>query len=295
MAFSPDGVGDARQSRRAIMVMCAGVFFIVLNDAMTKQLVTDYTPFQILFIRSILALPLVIALAMIMRHSTALKSARLRVHALRSLLGLAAAYAFILSLRSLPLAEATSLIFAAPLFVAALSVLILREHVGWKRWMAVLAGFAGVLIIVRPGATAFETAALLALAAAVLYALVMISARWIDQRDNFYTMTFYMTLFPALYCSFVIFTPWPVLQPIDAILFLGTALFGTMGVTLLSQAFRMAPAAVVAPFDYTALIWASLLGWIIWGSVPDIWVYAGALVIIASGIYLIIGGAQRSD
>ena len=295
MAVSPPKVNDAGQNRRAILVMCAGVFFIMLNDTMAKWLVTDYTPFQILFVRSVLALPLIVVLVIYLDRPAALKSARLRVHVIRGVLGVAATYAFIFSLGSLPLAEATSLLFAAPLFVTALSSVLLGDRVGLPRWAAVMAGFLGVLVIIRPGAATFEAAALWALAAAFLYALVMLSARWIDQRDNFYTMTFYITLFPALYCSFVLFTSWPAFEPIDGVLFLGMALCGTLGVTLLSQAFRMAPAAVVAPFDYTALIWASVLGWLIWGTIPDLWMYAGAAIIVISGIYLIVKGSNNPD
>lgn len=282
-----------RSNRQAIFVMCAGVFVLVLNDATAKWLVTRYTPFQILFVRSLLALPVIAALVLTLDGKQALKSARLSIYALRGLLGVAAAYAFILSLSRLPLAEATALFSAAPIFVAALSALLLRDYVGWRRWAAVIAGFAGVLIIVRPGAATYQVASLLSVAAALLYALVMISARWIDHRDSFRTMMFFITLFPALFCAFVVFTAWPAPQLADIPLFIGMAIFGPLGVTLISQAFRMAPAAIVAPFDYMALVWASLLGWLIWGGVPDVWTYAGAAVIVASGVFVISRGSQE--
>ena len=268
--------------------MCAGVLFIVINDAIAKWLIDRYDPYQIIFGRSLLALPLITCLILARDGAAALKSARLRVHALRGLFAMGAIYTFYYGLSVMSLAEATSLIFAAPLFITALSATLLGDKVGWRSWSAVIAGFIGVLVIIQPGTATFQPASLYIIAAAAFYALVMISARWIDGRDNLRTMMFYMSLFPLVFSSFVLFTDWPVPTRLDAVLFAGMAVFGTLGVTLISQAFRMAPAAVVAPFDYTALIWATFLGWLLWGSVPGPLTYAGAAVIIVSGGYLIV-------
>ena len=244
----------------AILTMCAGVLFLASNDAVVKWLVTRYDPFQIVFVRSLIALPLTVALVCFIDGAQGLRSARLPVHVLRGVLGVGASFAFILSLKSLPLAEATALVFASPLVVAGLSAPLLKEHVGWARAAAIVVGFIGVLIIVQPGAATFQVASLLAVGASVLYALVMLSARWIDKGDSIWTMMFYMTVFAALFSAFTVFTAWPTPEFSDIFLFLGTAVAGTLGLTLISQAFRMAPAAVVAPYDYTALIWASFLG-----------------------------------
>lgn len=229
---------------------CAsGVLLLVLNDAAANSLLARYTPFQVIFVRSLLALPLIIGLILWQDGTRALGTASIGVHALRGLFAIAGTYAFFLSLRSLPLAEATSLIFASPLFVTALSVPLLREQVSWRRWTAVIVGFAGVLIIVRPGAAAFQAVSLLAVSAALIYALVMISARWIDKRDNFRTMMLYMTLFPALFSAFVIFGEWPQSRARDVLLFLSMAVAGTIGLAMISHAFRIGPASVFAPFD----------------------------------------------
>lgn len=284
---SDRSLAEGSSKYAAIMTMCAGVLFLATNDAIVKWLVARYDPFQIVFVRSLIALPLTIALVCVIDGRHALRSARLPVHAFRGVLGVAASFAFILSLRTLPLAEATALVFASPLVVAGLSAPLLKEHVGWGRAAAIIVGFVGVLIIVRPGAATFQVASLLAVEASVLYALVMVSARWIDKRDSLWTMMFYMTVFAAVFSAFTVFGEWPTPIFSDVFLFLGTAVAGTLGLALISQAFRMAPAAVVAPYDYTALLWASLLGWLIWGVVPGLVVYGGAAVIIASGIYLI--------
>jgi drug/metabolite transporter (DMT)-like permease len=237
--------------------------------------------------RYALALPIIAAAVLAIGGRSAIRSRHMTIHAVRGLLLVGGAYTFFLSLRFLPLAEATSLIFAAPIFITALSAL-LGEHVGWRRWSAVIAGFIGVLIIVRPGAEAFQPASLIVIVTAVLYALIMISARWIGPGESFSTMMFYIVLFPTLISGLLVPLVWETPQWQHMPLFLGQAVLGTLGMTLISQAFRLAPAAIVAPFDYTALIWASVLGWLLWEEIPTVWTYAGAAVIIASGIYIVI-------
>src|SRR5690606_10625873 len=155
----------------------------------------------------------------------------------------------------------------------------LRETVGMRRWTAVIVGFLGVLVIVRPGAATFQPASLYVVGTAFFYALFMISARWIDRREGAWTMTVYVVLFPLLFSGLIAPFTWQPLQPSHLPLLFGMAVFGTLGMMLITQAFRQAPAAIVAPFDYTALLWASLLGWLVWGEVPDDWTYAGAAVI----------------
>jgi drug/metabolite transporter (DMT)-like permease len=171
---------------------------------------------------------------------------------------------------------------------------LLGDRVGWRRWSAVIVGFAGVLIIVRPGAAAFQPASLFVVATALLYAIIMISARWIDREESFWTMMFYVVLFPMLFSGLVVAAEWRTPQPIHLVIWLGMAVFGTLGMALISQAFRLAAAAVVAPFDYTALIWASLFGWLVWGEIPGPWTYAGAAVIIGTGIYIVFRETRRT-
>jgi drug/metabolite transporter (DMT)-like permease len=167
--------------------------------------------------------------------------------------------------------------------------------VGARRWAAIATGFVGVLMVTRPGAAAFQAASGLALAATAFYALVMLSAKWIDPRDSARTVMLYLTLAAALLSSFAVFIPWPQPQATDAPLFLAAAVVGSLGITLITQAFRMAPAAVVAPFDYTALVWAGVLGWLVWGDVPDGLTLAGAAVIVASGLWLVVRENREAE
>src|SRR5690606_19143461 len=185
MSVASKGTGEMRANGQAIAVMCVGVLCLAANDALAKWLTAHYSPLQLAFLRSLLALPLTAAVALMLSGREVLHTRHMRVHALRGLLSVGATYAFFSGLKVLPIAEATALVFAAPIFITVLSVPLLGEHVGWRRWLAVLTGFAGVLVIVRPGAAAFQPASLFILAAALLYALVMLSARWIDRQEGF--------------------------------------------------------------------------------------------------------------
>jgi drug/metabolite transporter (DMT)-like permease len=267
--------------------MCAGILCLTVNDAFAKWLTDHYDPLQVVFLRNLVALPMVTAGAVLIGGPHVLRTSHLGLHAMRGLLLVSGSFCFFMGLKFLPLAEAVSLVFAAPIFITALSVPLLGEKVGWRRWSAVLVGFLGVLIIVRPGAAAFQYASLFVVATALFYALIMLSARRINRTEGIWTLMFYVVLFPLVFSTLAVPAVWQPVQTAHIPHLVALAVFGTLGLTLISQAFRMAPAPVVAPFDYTALIWASLLGWMVWGELPDSWTYGGAAVIIASGIYII--------
>ena len=279
--------GAPSQTITGIALMAAGVACLCVNDAIAKTLTAGYLPIQILFIRNLVALPIAALIAWKMGGRSALRSNRPATHLVRGALWIGAATLFFTGLSYLGLAEATVLIFVAPVFITALSAIVLKEHVGWRRWSAVLAGFAGVLIVVRPGSETFQAASLFPVGTAFLYAALMISARWVDKREFVWTLMLYLTGAGALLSALVVPFFWTPVRLEDAWLFVGIALFGTVGITMMTQAFRFAPAAVVAPFDYTALIWATLMGWLFWNEIPDLVTYLGAAVIIASGVYIV--------
>ncbi len=271
-----------------IACVVGGIFFLTLSDANAKWLGASYNPLQILFLRALIALPFVATLAFWLGGRRVLRTAHPGLHLIRGAINVVSAYCFYLGLRLLPLAEATAIAFAAPLFVTALSVLILKERVDAKRWLAVLAGFAGVLIVVRPGTDAFQAATLLPLVTALLYAVMMITARGIGRGEGMLTTTLYIVL-GQLVCSAVAL-PWVWVAPaLDDLPYFGAvALFSTLGLALITQGFRIGPASVVAPFDYTGLIWATILGWIFWREAPDAYAYLGALFIAGSGVYIAV-------
>ncbi|MCY0147528.1 DMT family transporter [Hoeflea sp. G2-23] len=270
-----------------ILLMCVGVACLCVNDAIAKNLTAHYSPVQILFLRNLIALPFAILIAWKMGGGAALRSHRPLAHLLRGALWIGATILFFTSIKYLGLAEATALIFVAPLFITALSALIFREPVGWKRWLAVFVGFIGVLIAVRPGTSAFQTVSLLPVATAFVYALLMLSARWVDNRESVWTLLLYITGTGAALSLVLVPFVWIPPRSEDLWLFVAIAIFGTAGMTMMTQAFRLAPAVVVAPLDYSAIIWATALGWLFWNEIPDAFTFVGAAVIIASGVFII--------
>ncbi|SFC87489.1 DMT family transporter [Tropicimonas isoalkanivorans] len=272
---------------QGIVLMCVGVAFLSANDAIAKSLTSGYSPLQILFMRNLIALPFTMVIALIMGGPSALRSHRPLAHLLRGALWVGAAMMFFTSFIYLGLAEATALIFVAPFFMTLISALFLGEHVGWRRWLAVLTGFLGVLVIIRPGGATFQLISLLPVATALVYAMLMLSARWVDRRESVWTLLVYLTGAGALLSALVVPFVWVPVRSEDLWLFAGIAMCGTVGMTLMTQAFRVAPAVVVAPLDYTGLLWATLFGWLIWRESPDSMTVMGAAIIIGSGVFTI--------
>ena len=270
-----------------ILMMCVGVACLVVNDAIAKTLAPDYGPAQILFLRNLIALPIATIVAYRLGGRSALISHRPLAHLFRGGIWFGAAALFFTSLKYLGLAEATTLLFASPIFIVVIAAFLLKEHVGLRRWSAVLVGFFGVIVIIGPSSINFRPAAFLPLGGAILLAVLMISARWVDARESVWTLMLYLVGAGALFSSFLAPFMWTPIRATDLWLFFGIAIFGTAGITLITQAFRVAPAAVLAPLDYTALLWSVLLGWLIWREIPDLNTYVGALIIILSGFFLI--------
>ncbi|MGF0537264.1 DMT family transporter [Agrobacterium sp. ES01] len=280
--------GNTRsEAGKGILLMCIGIALLTVNDALAKNLTSGYSVFQILFIRNMIALPFALLIAFGLGGKAALISHRPSAHLLRGLLWLGAAFQFITSLRYLGLAEATTLVFIAPAIITAISALFLGEQVGWRRWSAVIAGFVGVLIAVQPGSATFQLASLLSLGTAFFYAFLMVGARFVDPRDSVWTLMLYLVMFGALFSGIVSAFVWQPVASSDLPFFAALALTGTIGTTLVTQAFRFAPSAIIAPFDYTALLWATLLGWLFWGEQPGFAVLVGAAIIMASGLYIV--------
>ncbi|ALM82815.1 DMT family transporter [Bordetella sp. N] len=276
-----------------IACVIGGIFCLTVSDAQAKWLGQFYAPIQILFLRAVIALPVVLAVVVTLGGRRSLRTQFPLIHLLRGALNMVSASCFYIGLQHLPLAENTAIAFAAPLFVTTLSVLILKEKVDRARWLAVAAGFAGVLIIVRPGSSSFDAAALWPLVTALLYAVMMTTARAIGGGESMLTTMFYIVAAQCVWTSLVAPFFWIAPSWEHAPYFAGVALCSTLGLTLITQGFRIGPASVVAPFDYTGLIWATLLGWMIWDEQPQAIAYLGALIIAGSGIYIALRESRR--
>ena len=270
-----------------IVLMLAGIIGFSVMDAIIKWLTADYPVPQIVALRSWFGLPLLLLLALYEGGPKALRSSRPLVHVGRYLLVLLLSFSFFWALSQMKLVDAVAITFAAPILIAALSVPLLKEAVGLRRWIAIGVGFCGVLIILRPGVGVFQWAALVVLGSAVVYALLMITTRAFKSTES----TASLMLYPQLGMSLtaIIFAPffWVTPDLHDLGLFALAGLFGSVGVICLTHAFRLAPAATISPFEYSALIWASLLGFLLWGELPDRITLLGAAIVISSGLYII--------
>ncbi|WP_163557698.1 DMT family transporter [Halomonas sp. NO4] len=271
-------------SLKGILFMCAGVLCLAIGDAIAKWLGEVHSPLQIIFFRTLVSLPLIALLAYFGGGLRKFATRRPGVHLMRGLIYTGTMGCFVLGLTLLPLAEATAIAFAAPLFVTLLSVPLLGERVDGQVLAASLLGFVGVLVIVRPGGESFHPGALAMLGAAVFYALLMITSRRYGGREHLWAMVFYMNLVPLVITALSLPLVWQPPHPGHWWGFLAAGVFGVGATACITLAFRFAPAAIAAPFDYTAMLWAVLLGWWFWGEMPDFWVFVGSAVIIGSGL-----------
>ncbi len=267
--------------------MLTGIAGFAVMDALIKWLTADYSIIQVAALRSWFGLPLLCLVALRGGGIHLLKTRRPMVHGGRFLLVLGLSLTFFWALSQMKLADAIAITFAAPIFITALSVPLLREAVGCHRWAAVGVGFVGVLVMLRPGVGVFQWAALVVLVSVVFYALLMISTRAFKSTESTASLMLYPQLGMSLTGIFAVPFFWITPSLGDLGLFAIAGMFGSVGVMCITQAFRLGPAAVITPFEYSALLWATLLGYLLWGDLPDLVTLAGAAIVVASGLYII--------
>jgi len=273
---------------RGIVSMLVAVAAFALMDASMKVLAPHYPPMQVTAVRGLASLPLVLAWALIDGGPKQLVRVRWPLHFLRGVLSVLMLVAFVFGLQHLPLAEAYSLFFVAPLLITALAVPILGERVGWRRWTAIAVGLAGTVIVLRPtGGNMFSLGGLAVLVAAACYALSAITVRVLGRTDSTQSMVVWMLAMLSVFSLALAWSDWQPIDPAHWKTIAVVGLTGAIGQYGVTEAFRRAPASVIAPLEYTALIWGLGLDWVLWGTLPDRWMLVGAGVIIACGIYLL--------
>lgn len=283
--------------RRGIALMCGAVLLFTISSTMVKALGEGYPVSQIVFFRCLLAfLPLYIAIRRGGGWQT-LRTKRPGAHLFRVVVGGFALFIGFYALTLMPLADYFAFTYAAPLFATMLSIPILGEQVGVRRWTAVAVGFVGVLIMLRPGMQSFDFATLVAIAAAFTYALAIIAVRNLARTESSAATVFYFTLAGLVLAGAVLPFEWRPPTPKEWALLLGLGLVSGIGQILMTDAYRLAPPAVIAPFDYTSMVWALVFGYVLFGDFPAPVVLIGAAVVIASGVYIIyretVRGVER--
>ena len=280
-------VVPARADRpfRGIALILASTVFLGASDVTAKYLSSTLPSIEIAWIR-FLVFALIMVPAMVPGSPFyAMRTPRSAFQLLRGVALLASSLFFISGLRFLPIAEASATGFVAPLFVTALSIVFLGERVGLRRWLATAAGLIGVLIILRPGTSAFHPAAFFPLVSALAWACTLIMTRLMSGRERAATIMTYSSIAGVCILTAMVPLVWVAPSWHDVLfgIFIGVA--STAGQWIVVLAFRYADASVLAPFSYTQLLWVSILGFLVFGEVPDAWTVTGAAFIVASGLY----------
>jgi drug/metabolite transporter (DMT)-like permease len=274
--------------------MIAGGLLLTMNDGVVKWLSGDYQVGQILAIRGAAAVILITCVLCWRREFNIFQVRYPKIQLLRAVLMIASTFLFVNGLRLMPLADTVAIAFVGPIFVTALAPVLLSEKVGWRRWTAVLVGFIGVLIILRPGGGALNWAALLPAGAALCGACRDLLTRGISQGEASGTTLFYSTLGVALAGAVMAPFGWQTPDLADLGLFALAGLLLSVAHFLHIETFRFAEAAVVTPFKYSALLWAMAIGYLAWGDIPDHRTLLGAALLVASGLYIFHREGRRS-
>ncbi len=286
MTASPTFTAAGRSTTLAgIGFMLVAVFLFGLNSAVGKWLVATYPVGEFMLIRSTLTLILLSPFIWYAGRAPFANAPRPGLQLLRIVFSSAEVAMFFWAVSYLPLADTTTFYLAGPIYVTALSVLLLRERVGWRRWTAVLVGFAGVVIALRPSSSSFTLPALIALSGSVVYALVMITTRALRETDDITLMTTYFigaVVFGAATVPFGWVTP----APRDILFLGGVACANIMAQFCVIRSLKRASASVVVPYQYTLIIWSVVFGWQMFGELPDGYTIGGAAIIVAAGLYI---------
>ncbi len=268
--------------------MLSAVAFFSLMDAGMKLLSAGYPTLQVTMLRGAASLPFVLVWVLATAGPRSLVPVRWGLHLLRGALGMVMIGCFVYALRSLPLSTAYSIYFVAPLLVAALSVPLLGERVGPRRWVAIAIGLVGVLVVLRPGVDGFiSLPGLMVLLAATAYAIAAVTVSLLTRTDTPQSMVVWFLLIMAVGAGLLAWPQWQPLQWKHAGLIAGMGLAGALGQIALTRAFQLGQASMIAPLEYTGLVW--VIGWdlLLWGVLPDRMTWIGAAIIVASGLYLL--------
>ena len=276
---------------RGILYMNISMFAFTLNDTFVKAATESLPLFEVIFLRGLLSSLTLMALARVTQGGLHLWPAGpdRRVLGWRTVGEIGATLLFLLALTQMPLADLSAIMQFLPIAVTLAAALILREPIGWRRMIAILIGFAGVMMIIRPGAAAFDVNALMGLGSVAFVVLRDLSTRQFSRALPSVT--------PALWAALAVTTmglagmlfQGAVLPDLrEALLILGAAAFLIVGYLFAVMVMRVGDIGVVAPFRYMALLWAILLGWLLFGTLPDAWTLRGAAVVVASGIYILL-------
>ena len=281
-------MSPSRSPLAAIGWMLAAVASFSLMDAGMKLLAAHYPPLQVTMLRGAASLPFVLVWVLATAGARSIMPVRWGLHLLRGVLGMVMIGCFVFALKRMPLSTAYSIYFVAPLLVAALSVPLLGEKVGPRRWTAIAIGLVGVIVVLRPGVDGIISfPGLMVLLAATAYAIAAVTVSLLTRTDTPQAMVVWFLAIMAVGAGLAAIPGWVPLRWDHTALILGMGLAGAFGQVALTNAFMRGEASLIAPLEYTGLVWVIGWDWLLWRTLPDATTWLGAAIIVASGLYLL--------
>lgn len=284
-ARRPDAVARD-DARRGALLMIMSTFAFSAMHAMVRHTSADISPVEVGFFRNLFGL--IVFLPILLRFGPAfLYTRQIRLHLVRALINVVAMLAFFTALSLTPLARVTAIQFSAPIFAAVLGVVFLHERFRARRWSAIVLGFAGTLVILRPGIVAVDLGSVLTIVSAALWGIAMIMIKVMGRTDSSLTITAYMAIFLTVFSFGPALYVWKTPTPETWTWLVVMGIVGTLAQIALTEALRLTEATAVMPYDFLKLIWASALGFLWFGEVPDLTTFVGAAIIFGSSLYLV--------
>ena len=281
---------------RAAAWLMLGVSAGLCLDLCAKQLLETYSLNQFVLLRSMIAIAIMLAIAPRFGGLNAFKTRRIGWHMLRSVLAVGAMFGFFYGVANMPLINALTLGYTAPLIMTALVAVFLGDEVGWRRWTAVAIGFIGVLVMLRPGSEEMSFAAIAVLVAAFCYACQAITARHLGGTESTLSLSFYVVVGPLIVASlFFGRDAWVAPDLAGWVLLFGAAVCSILAWVGFTNGYRAVSPATLAPLEYVALVGGAVAGYVIWDEVPDGGVIVGAVIIVASGLFVVYRGERRAS
>jgi drug/metabolite transporter (DMT)-like permease len=277
---------DFPERKRGFALMALAITLLATMDLLVKLLSTRYAVTQIVWARYVLQSLTFVAVTGVVGIAASLRSDFLPAHLGRAALLLVGNVSFVLALHYLPLTEANVIGFASPLIITALSYPVLGQRVSARRWLAVIVGFAGILIVMQPGQSLFQWAALCPLAMAATAAVYHITTPLIGRHDDPVVSVYILSVAGAVVLTVAVPFAWTTPGPLEALGLAVVGVLGAFGQILIIKAFTLSPAASLAPFFYVYLIWAVIYGYLVFGDVPTLTTFIGAALVVGGGIYV---------
>ena len=287
MIFGLKNFKKGPSSLRGILCMLGGALSLTINDAMAKYLTQSYPVGQVMALRGLSIILLLITFLFFMNNLQALKIFSWKGHLLRAGAMTGSTFFFITGLSLLPITDAIAIAFVAPILTTILGVIILREAVSWKRWAAIFVGFLGVIIILQPTSDAFKIAAIAPMGAAAFGAARDVVTRAISGSENSLSILFTSMLMITIAGFLTYPLGWSAVKLSHIWIFITSSLLVGLAQYLMIEAFRLGEVALISPFKYSSLLWATLISLVIWDDLPSKNVVLGAFILILSGIYLL--------